>query len=137
MDQLYNFGHNFGIFGKPGTGKTTKLIEIIYLALKQKKQIAVTTPTGLASTNFIHLQTNNQNSLKISTIDSFFHTEDGRFQPEEQLQYIRAAHPQSITTYTNLNLLIIDEIGLVSEQKLTMVSIIISHIKKSEKNINL
>ena len=115
---FYTSGHNFGIFGAPGTGKSTLLKKLIHTSINNNKTIAITTPTGLSSINFTEFLNKCNN---ITTIDRFFHTEDGRFNSKEQINYIANAHPKSLQKYNNLDVLFIDEIGLVSLKKLQMV----------------
>ena len=103
-------GHNFVILGGPGTSKTTTL-KGIFEQCHSDKKVQCLAPTGISAINLPNGR----------TIDSYFKLGDGRFTYEEVI--VRIKEDRKVKEdIEQVQLLLIDEISMVSAFKLDMVS---------------
>ncbi len=128
LDFVLNTGHNVFLTGKAGTGKTTLLKEIVKTC---KKNFVVVAPTGIASINAGGV-----------TIHSFFHLPNASFLPvsigrnNSFLSYQELIAQQRVKTskrqlFSNLELLIIDEISMVRADTLDAIDQVLKKYRRS------
>lgn len=125
--QMAREGHNVFISGGIGTGKTFTLQSIVN-ALKNEHpiNIAVTASTGLAS---------KQIGVKASTLHSWAGLRDGRYSNDELARLLTndITFKSSRQRITTTDVLIIDEISMISACIFAQLDFICQYIRKSSK----
>ena len=114
-------GENVFLHGMGGTGKTYLLKQFIDYCNEAGRNVAVVTPTAVASTNY----------QKATTIHSFFHLDKGVIE-ETSINFMQ------VYALENVNVLIIDEISMVRCDLFDVVLYIISEAERQyHKKIQL
>ncbi|ELW0836315.1 AAA family ATPase [Escherichia coli] len=117
VDRVYNYaGKTISVLSAPaGTGKTFTTAEIVK-ALCKNYNIAVTSPTHKANSVIRNMLINNAGLTKedaqVSTIHSFL----GLKLVYEKNRQVLKHDPQSKVSNTNVDILIVDECSMISEE---------------------
>jgi ATP-dependent DNA helicase PIF1 len=119
-------GHNLCILGQAGTGKTFTIKNVLN-KLSTVKKISLTCYTGIAGLQY--------KDYRPMTLHSFVGMEDGRHS-KENLAHLINSDERYIQTKTRIQateLLIIDEISMVSKRTFETVEYVCRSIKNSTK----
>ena len=120
-------GHNILVTGQCGTGKTHLLRAIIKEAKQNDKSVSVTATTGMACQQF--------RNLGAVTLHSWAGLLDGRYTNDELLCKLLGSEKLSSnkTNIKNVDLLIIDEIGMLSRKTFDQLEFICRNIRCSKE----
>ncbi|MDO4986330.1 MAG: AAA family ATPase [Prevotella sp.] len=120
--QLVMKGRSLFITGKAGTGKTTVLKEITAQCKKNKKNVVVLAPTGIAAKNADGV-----------TIHSFLHLPLGPYIPGMRVANLYALNPYEIGVVKKIDIIIIDEVSMVRCDMLDEIDDVLRHYRKSNR----
>ncbi|XP_048258237.1 uncharacterized protein LOC125383642 [Haliotis rufescens] len=119
-------GHNLLITGQCGTGKTYTLRNIIKALKSAGRKVGITAVTGLASKQY--------QDLGGETLHHWAGLFDGRFSKEEVLTNVlnNDAYGNCLKNITISEVLIIDEIGMLSAKLFEVLEYVCSHCRSKE-----
>ena len=120
-------GHNLGIYGQAGTGKTY-VVECIYKNLVKKgKRVNVTCSTGMATTNYSSLS-------DAMTVHRWCGIQDGRYSVSELCELVKSNEKFSAAKNRILetDVLIIDEISMLSKQLFEQLEAVCREIRGND-----
>ncbi|XP_048237959.1 ATP-dependent DNA helicase PIF1-like isoform X2 [Haliotis rufescens] len=119
-------GHNLLITGQCGTGKTYTLRNIIKALKSAGRKVGITAVTGLASKQY--------QDLGGETLHHWAGLFDGRFSKEEVLTNVlnNDAYGNCLKNITLSEVLIIDEIGMLSAKLFEVLEYVCSHCRSKE-----
>lgn len=117
LDLITETSEHIFITGKAGTGKTTLLH---YIADNVQKQSAITAPTGIAALN-----------AKGVTLHSMFQIPFGALTPYTSMG--KSLRKSKIALIKKLDILIIDEIGMVRPDTLDFIDRRLRHVRGNNK----
>ena len=124
--ELVNSDHNMIICGQAGVGKTHLVKHIVQYKRKEQKHVSVVCSTGIAATHY--------GNLGSQTLHKWAGLEDGRHLNEELLHLIktdeRFLHVKANIECTDL--LIIDEVSMISTKVLNQLEFVCRHVRKSD-----
>ncbi|KAK3088726.1 hypothetical protein FSP39_023054 [Pinctada imbricata] len=118
-------GHNIVITGQGGTGRTFLIKQLCKDLSKKGTSYAVTSTAGLGATLF----------GRATTIHKFIGFEDGRHQ-NNQLLYLIQTDERFLTAKSNIlntDVLIIDEVSMLSSKVLKQIEYVCRGVRKKEK----
>ena len=124
-------GHNILITGFPGTGKSFTVIELAKQLKAVRKNVVVTTTTGIAAQG--RSQKLPEHYGTVSTIHKFVGLKDGRYENDELLNLI-VNDENFVDIKDNINsmdTLIIDEISMLSRKFLVQIQYIFESVRCS------
>ena len=118
--ELVMEGESLFITGKAGTGKTTVLRELTFQCRRNKKNVVVLAPTGVAAKN-----------AEGVTIHSFLHLPLGPYIPGMKNRKLYALKEEDIRVVNKVDIIIIDEVSMVRCDMLDEVDDVLRHYRKS------
>ena len=118
--ELVMEGKSIFITGKAGTGKTTVLREISTQCKRNKKNVVVLSPTGVAAKNAGGV-----------TIHSFLHLPLGPYIPGIKMRELYALNSEEVSLVNKVDLIIIDEVSMVRCDLLDEIDDVLRHYRKS------
>jgi MoxR-like ATPase len=124
-------GHNILITGFPGTGKSFTVIELAKQLKAVRKNVVVTTTTGIAAQGLSQKLPEHYGT--VSTIHKFVGLKDGRYENDELLNLI-VNDENFVDIKDNINsmdTLIIDEISMLSRTFLVQIQYIFESVRCS------
>jgi ATP-dependent exoDNAse (exonuclease V) alpha subunit len=128
QNQAYNlsFGHNLVISGQAGTGKTFLIKQIISEQRRRNRKVEIVCSTGIASTHY--------GKLGAKTLHKWAGIEDGRHLNEEIVHLMRTDGRFHVVkeNIQSTDLLIIDEISMISARTLGQVENLCRKIRDNE-----
>ena len=122
-------GHSFLLTGQAGTGKTFTTIQIIKELKKMKKKVLVCAYTGIACTQFL------QGDFQAQTVNRMFGLKDGRYTHQQLSSLFMDNDPYYVDRKQKIkeaDVLIIDEISMVSARTLASVDHVCQLAKQSK-----
>lgn len=128
QQRAFNFirqGHNGFITGKAGTGKTYLLSHIFDEFIAQGKNVSVTCTTGIACKSL-------PSRLKAVTLHSFAGIKEGRGSRDFLLNRVRA-NDEAILRWQQTDLLIIDEVSMMSSKLFDIIEYIARKVRNKGK----
>ena len=117
-----NKGNNVFITGPAGTGKSKILEGIRYYAKLNKKQLAVVAPTGIAAYN-----------VEGVTLHSFLHLPLVPHLPGYTNPKLFQLKKVDIEVIKSLDIIVIDEVSMVSCDLMDKVDLVLCHYRNSDK----
>ena len=117
--------HESVFTGQAGTGKTTLLKRLSAEAKSSRRNVVIVTSTGIASLQYPHAQ----------TLHSWCGLGDGRFSSHSIVNQILTdqSHQKILTNIKTTDLLLIDEISMISSHVFEKVDYILRNIRSCEK----
>ena len=121
-------GHNFFLTGPAGTGKSFVLGEITRNLRSLGKTVYLTSTTGISCTNF-------PKSMAAMTIHRWSGIEDGRHTSSELTEMIKFSphFSSTLNRIKNTEVLIIDEISMLSAKNFNLLEEICRGVRCTEK----
>lgn len=121
-------GHNIFVSGSAGTGKSYLLSEIARNLRSMGKNVYVTSTTGISCMNF-------SRSLNPMTVHRWSGIEDGRYTTQEIIDLIKTSPGFNcvLDRILKTEVLLIDEISMLSAKNFNQLAEICQHIKDNGK----
>lgn len=119
--KLLNKGENIFLTGAAGSGKTYVLNQFIFDCAQKGKEVAVTASTGIASTHMQGLTIHSWSGIGIK--DRLSPPELDRMKLNENL----------LRRYQKTDVLIIDEISMISAQLLDLINTVAMHLRENTR----
>lgn len=140
FDKMRN-GENVFITGNAGTGKSFLVNAFREYCKTNKKQIAVTAPTGIAALNvegvtlhsFFRIPFGLDNTLKTLTDDEFLNFKTGQTENQEQKKRKKTGTEKVYQILMQLDVLLIEEISMVNISMFDYVMQIIGYVNKERR----
>ena len=115
-------GGNIFLCGAAGTGKTTVLKEIVTWYKANNINVAITSSTGVSAIS---------NGGK--TVHSYLGIGIAQKDPFAMYMITKKKYPNTITKLRELQLLIIDEISMISSELLDKIYVYLQHVRRNKK----